>query len=96
MLTIRNAQFIHNKRQYFNIGPLDEGVTVRWIAEQVVARINPRASIVFGSENRGWVGDVPKFNYMTKKIQDLGWVPTLDSEMAIKRAINEIANQLGF
>jgi UDP-glucose 4-epimerase len=94
MLTIRNRQFVHDKRQYFNIGPLDDGVTVRWIAEQVVARVNPRASITFGSEDRGWVGDVPKFNYMTKKIQALGWAPTLDSAKAIKQAINEIANQL--
>ena len=95
MLTIRNTEFINNKRQYFNIGPLDDGVTVRWIAEQVIARVNPKANITFGVEDRGWVGDVPKFNYKTKKIQALGWAPSLDSAKAIKRAINEIASQLG-
>lgn len=79
-----------------NVGPVDEGVYVRWIAEQVVKRVAPTASIQFGFGNRGWVGDVPKFHYSTAKIQALGWKPVLGSEAAVLGAIDEIARQEGF
>jgi len=79
-----------------NIGPVDEGVYVRWIADQVVKRVAPAATIRFGSGNRGWVGDVPKFHYSTEKLQGLGWKPQLGSETAVLRAIDEIATQEGF
>jgi UDP-glucose 4-epimerase len=71
-------------------------VYVHWIAEQVVKRIAPTANIKFGSGNRGWVGDVPKFHYSTEKIQALGWKPLLGSEAAVLRAIDEIAQQEGY
>lgn len=79
-----------------NVGPVDQGVYVRWIAEQVVKRVAPDSSIKFGAGNRGWVGDVPKFHYSTDKIQALGWKPVLGSEAAVLRAIDEIARQEGF
>ena len=79
-----------------NIGPVDEGVSVKWIAEQVVRRVASTASIHFGLGNRGWVGDVPKFHYSTDKIQALGWNPKLGSAQAVLRAIDEIASQEGF
>lgn len=84
------------KIELVNIGPTDAGASVRWIAERVVARVAPEAKIVYGQGNRGWVGDVPKFNYSTDRIQSYGWTPTLDSEQAIARAIDEIAVQQGF
>lgn len=77
-----------------NIGPIDDGVTVRWIAERVVERINPHAKIIFGRGNRGWVGDVPKFRYSTELIRSYGWNPSLSSEEAIILAIDQIATQL--
>lgn len=79
-----------------NVGPIDEGVFVSWIAEQVVKRVAPAAKIHFGTSNRGWIGDVPRFHYTTDKIQALGWKPLLGSEAAVMRAINEIACQEGF
>lgn len=78
-----------------NIGPVDDGVYVSWIAEQVVARFAPDARIDFGAGDRGWVGDVPQFHYLTKRIQDMGWKPCLGSEAAVMRAIEEIAGQEG-
>jgi UDP-glucose 4-epimerase len=83
------------KVEVVNIGPVDEGVTVRWIAEQLVARVAPRARIVYGSGNKGWVGDVPRFNYSIDRLRSYGWSPTLGSAEAILRAINEIAVQQG-
>lgn len=84
------------KVELVNIGPTDAGATVRRIAELVVARVAPGARIAYGQGNRGWVGDVPKFNYSTDRIQSFGWRPTLASEQAVARAVDEIAAQQGF
>jgi UDP-glucose 4-epimerase len=83
------------RREVLNIGPVDDGVTVRWIAEQVCERVSPRARIVFGQGNKGWVGDVPRFRYDTQRLAALGWRPVMDSKAAIVRAIDEIARQEG-
>jgi UDP-glucose 4-epimerase len=93
MLTIRARNNAH-KVEVINIGPIDDGVTVKWIAEQVVARVSPSANVAYGTGAKGWVGDVPKFRYSTAKLQAYGWRPTLDSVGAIQRAIAEIATQL--
>ena len=93
MLLISNRQ-INEKVEIINIGPFDKGVTVKWIAEKVVLKVNPSAKIIYGDGNKGWVGDVPKFNYSTEKLKSFGWSPNLDSEEAVKRAINEIVLQL--
>jgi UDP-glucose 4-epimerase len=94
MLMVRSRTSA-NKVELVNIGPTDDGVTVRWIAEQVVARVAPAASIGYGSGNKGWVGDVPKFKYLTDRMQTYGWTPTMGSAEAVVRAIDEIARQLG-
>jgi len=94
MLKIR-SQPIRSKINVVNIGPVDEGVSVQWIAEQVTKRISPFAKIEFGMGNKGWVGDVPRFTYSTEKLQSYGWKPNLNSAGAVIRAIDEIASQLG-
>lgn len=95
MLLVSNRS-AEKKVELVNIGPTDAGATVRRIAELVVARVAPDARISYGQGNRGWVGDVPKFNYSTDRIQSFGWRPTLDSEQAVARAVDEIAAQQGF
>lgn len=94
MLVVR-AACIKKIIQVINIGPLDDGVTVKWISEQVVKRVSPSAKIQYGVGNKGWVGDVPKFNYSTQKLQSFGWKPQLNSAGAVNQAIHEIALQLG-
>jgi UDP-glucose 4-epimerase len=79
-----------------NIGPVDDGVAVKWIAERVVERINPEARIIYGEGSKGWVGDVPKFNYSTNRLKSFGWSPCLSSSESILKAIDEIAKQEGF
>jgi UDP-glucose 4-epimerase len=93
MLAIRN-RFRDYKTEAINIGPTDDGVTVKWIAEKVVERVRPNAKIIYGQGNKGWVGDVPKFKYSTEKLQNYGWRPILGSEQAVMRAIDEIATKL--
>jgi UDP-glucose 4-epimerase len=82
-----------DKRNIFNIGPPDAGVTVKRIAEIVRDTIAPDAAIHYGSEPRGWVGDVPKFRYSTEQLNALGWRPRLSSEDAVRKAVAEIARQ---
>ncbi len=77
----------------FNIGPADEGITVREIAEAVRDQVAPNATIRFGTGNKGWVGDVPRFRYAIDKIAKLGWVPSMGSKEAIKKAVAQIARQ---
>ncbi|MCK8785174.1 NAD-dependent epimerase/dehydratase family protein [Roseomonas sp. NAR14] len=76
-----------------NIGPEDDGVTVREIAEAVRDRVSPGAVIRYGPEPRGWVGDVPCFRYSVTRLRDFGWSPRLGSAAAILRAVDEIAGQ---
>jgi len=55
-----------------------------------VKRQAPGAIIKYGTGNKGWVGDVPKFNYSIEKLKRLGWNPRLTSDQAVDRAVAEI------
>jgi UDP-glucose 4-epimerase len=91
MLFIRNKSI--DRRNFFNIGADDEGVTVKYIAEQVVKNTSPNASISYGLDKKGWVGDVPKFSYSVEKLHHLGWKPKLSSIQAVNLAVKQIALQ---
>lgn len=75
---------------YFNIGAGDEGIYVRDIAQMVVQAVSPNATIHFGEGEKGWVGDVPRFQYSVEKLKKLGWTPKLSSEQAVRLAIEQI------
>lgn len=85
----------HEPFAVYNIGPTDEGVTVRFIAETVRDAYRPSAIIRFGEGNRGWVGDVPKFLYSAQRLIDTGWRPRMGSTEAVVRAVAEIVAQEG-
>jgi UDP-glucose 4-epimerase len=80
----------NSKINYYNIGP-EDNVNVRFIAEEVVAQTYPRAEIIYGADERGWVGDVPKFRYSTAKLRSLGWTTQMSSADAVRLAVREIA-----
>jgi UDP-glucose 4-epimerase len=46
--------------------------------------------IEFTDSDRGWVGDVPYFNYDMSKIELLGWRPNCDSTQSVRRAVRRI------
>ena len=81
---------LQGRRLTFNIGPDDEGVTVRFIAETVRDRVAPGASIAYGKGPRGWVGDVPTFRYSVQRLSDAGWKPSRSSAQTVVRAVEEI------
>jgi len=78
---------------YFNIGPEDDGATVRFIAETAVRLASPGARICYGAGNKGWVGDVPKFTYSVEKLKHYGWQPSLSSADAVTRALTELVRE---
>jgi UDP-glucose 4-epimerase len=81
------------KLNYFNIGTTDSATTVKYIAEAVVKRMSPSAKIRYTGGNKGWVGDVPKFNYSIEKLRKLGWSPRLSSNEAVEQAVEEIVRE---
>jgi len=84
-----------NGMNYYNIGAMDDGVTVKQIAEETVKIVSSDATINYQKSDRGWVGDVPRFFYSVDKLKDLGWSPKISSLEAIQRAVSEIASQEG-
>jgi UDP-glucose 4-epimerase len=83
------ADHAKEKVNYFNVGP-EDNVSVRAMAEEVVSQAAPGAEIIYGTDSRGWVGDVPKFRYSTAKLRDLGWGAQMTSPEAVKLAVSEI------
>jgi UDP-glucose 4-epimerase len=81
------------KVDVFNIGPTDAGIFVRDIARETVAVVAPGARLNFGTDRKGWVGDVPRFAYSTAKLSALGWRAKLTSLAAVRQAIGEINGQ---
>jgi UDP-glucose 4-epimerase len=68
--------------------------TVKYIAETVVSMMKlHNCKIVYGSDNFGWKGDVPHFQYDLAKIHKTGWKAKFTSneavEITIKRAIEK-------
>jgi len=82
-----------NGLNYFNLGSIDDGVSVKQIAEEVTKFVSPNAKINYQNSDRGWLGDVPKFYYSVKKLKDLGWTPKMSSLEAIQKAVKEVALQ---
>ncbi len=78
------------KLNYFNIGTAGTATTVRYIAERVIAQSSPGAAIRYTGGSKGWVGDVPKFDYSIAKLKRLGWTPRLSSNAAVDRAVDEV------
>ena len=68
------------------------GVTsVREIAEIVVAAAGrPDTKIAYTGGDRGWPGDVPRFQYDTSRLEAAGWRPQRHSTEAVRFAVERI------
>lgn len=79
------------KLNYYNIAPNGSATTVRQIAEAVVRAVSPKAKIRYTGGSKGWVGDVPRFQYSIEKLRAAGWSPRMTSQEAVERAVAENA-----
>jgi UDP-glucose 4-epimerase len=84
------AEKSRERLNYFNIAGDEAGATVRFIAEKVIARAAPGTPIRYTGGRKGWAGDVPRYSYSTAKLTAFGWKPSMTSEQAVERAVNEI------
>ncbi|UCG95103.1 MAG: NAD-dependent epimerase/dehydratase family protein [archaeon] len=78
-----------DKINIFNIGSPDT-VTVKEIAELVIERKSPGASIRYTGGKQGWRGDVTKFLLSIEKLKKLGWVPQSTSRDSVIKTIEQI------
>ena len=79
----------HEPVNLFNLGNADQ-VSVREIAEKVVAASGGTARIEYTGGPRGWVGDVPLQLLSIRRIQALGWNPRWSSSQTVDRSIQEL------
>ncbi len=89
MLYVKNSKH-NNFVNYYNIGNNDKGIEVNQIVNLLVQKFNYKKKIRFEKKNFGWKGDVPKYRYSTKKINQLGYKFSLSSLDAIKKTIDEL------
>ena len=75
------------KINYFNVG-VSSTTTVATIAAIVVEEMGLRnVRFVYTGGDRGWVGDVPRFEYSLEKINRLGWNARRTSDEAVRHAV---------
>lgn len=84
-----------NDCTFVNIGPEDDGVSVKDIADYLILSYFPNAIAIFENTDRGWVGDVPIFRFDTSLLKRLTGKKVLSSRDAIEISIHQIASFLG-
>lgn len=77
----------------FHLGGIDT-ITVAKIAEIVVELTGGKSGIEYTGGEKGWVGDVAKFQYDIGKILQLGWKPRYSSEEAVRLAVQELKDSI--
>lgn len=68
--------------------------SVDTIADIVCDVMNVSPEFEYTGGNRGWTGDVPKMRLSIEKLRALGWEPELESTAAVRRAAEELAEEL--
>ncbi len=80
-----------NPYSVLNVATLDY-LTVREIADMASAVLNVKPTYEFTGGDRGWKGDIPVVRLDTTAIRDLGWKPSYTSKMAMRLALDAMAN----
>ena len=78
-----------NKFNLYLLGPKDSGISVKKISFLIKKIFNSNKKIIFQKQSFGWIGDVPKYSYNTKRLNDEGYEFKNSSYKAIKLAIEE-------
>ena len=81
---------------YYNLGSTST-ITVARIVEAMIEELglSETTKINYTGGDRGWVGDVPRFEYNLKKVNALGWNAELDSEEAIRLTVRHLRKEIG-
>jgi UDP-glucose 4-epimerase len=87
MIFVRNNS--NEKINVFNIG-VESRTKVKTIAKMIIEQLRPETLVSYTGGDRGWVGDVPAFEYDLTKIHKLGWKAAYSSDDAIRMSIREL------
>lgn len=89
------ALWSEGKEGIFNLGPGDEGISVKEIANLLTNHLKNPIAISYGTNARGWDGDAIKVLMSSDKLDSACSVPKKSSAEAIHQAIHDISQQLG-
>jgi UDP-glucose 4-epimerase len=78
-----------NSFEIFNLGS-EDWISVKEISEIICKELNLTPRLKFGSNNRGWKGDVPLMLLDISKIKQLGWKPKFNSKNAVTLTVKII------
>lgn len=88
---IRLTESWHPGVDVFNVGVIGGGTTVTRVAEVVREEMGlPDARFCFTGGDRGWKGDVPRFDYDISKVLATGWAPTHTSDEAVRATVRAV------
>lgn len=77
--------------EVYNLSVKSEGTTVTRIAEIVVEELGLEDVIFrYTGGERGWKGDVPRFQYDISKVLSTGWLPKYTSDEAVRQTVKDI------
>lgn len=77
----------------YNLGH-HESMTVFKLADIVCEEMKcVSADFVISDEERGWIGDAPRVQLDTKRIELLGWKPTVSIEDSVRATVRELLNR---
>lgn len=81
---------MHAGEDVYNISVLGGGTTVTRIAEIVVRELGlDHVEFSYTGGDRGWKGDVPRFQYDISKILSTGWRPSHTSDEAVVQTVRD-------
>lgn len=79
--------------EVFNISVESEGTTVTRIAEIVVDELGlQNVDFKYTGGDRGWKGDVPRFEYDISKVLSTGWKPKHTSDESVRQTVKDSLN----
>lgn len=78
----------------YNVG-LRGLTTVRHIAQTVAEEMGLTPEIVYTGGERGWVGDVPRYEYDDRKLRELGWICPRTSDESVRMAVRKMLDSGG-
>lgn len=81
--------------EIYNISVRSEGTSVTHIAEIVIDEMGlENVKIKYTGGDRGWKGDVPKFQYDISKILSTGWSPKYTSDEAVRQTVKDMISSI--
>tara|TARA_X000000368_G_scaffold175445_1_gene138373 strand:- start:29414 stop:30361 length:948 start_codon:yes stop_codon:yes gene_type:complete len=89
LIYFQNKNFEH---RVINLSPLDDGITVKEIANECIKQLSPKTKPKYQETEYGWFGDVPRYSYNYEKMLNLGFRPRYSSHESLVKVVEEIKN----